>query len=152
MFKVIAVGWGRLASNGSSSLTLQQVTLEIVDYRVSSCSSVMNNRWVQLCASGANGTKGKFDFYLSFVYQCISVFEDTCQGDSGGPLMMFSPHNQWVLVGLTSYGYGCAQPDSSGVYTRVAAFQDWIKPFINTAQIQIPSIRYIYFLIFLQYL
>jgi secreted trypsin-like serine protease len=90
--------------------------------------------------------------YLSFAYQCISVFEDTCQGDSGGPLMMFSPNNQWVLVGLTSYGYGCAQPDSFGVYTRVAAFQDWIKPIINTAQIQIPSIRYISFLIFLLYL
>ena len=51
---------------------------------------------------------------------------DTCQGDSGGPLMMFSSSHQWVLVGLTSNGIGCAEANYSGVYTRVAAFQDWI--------------------------
>jgi secreted trypsin-like serine protease len=55
---------------------------------------------------------------------------DTCQGDSGGPLMMFASSNQWVLVGLTSNGIGCARAADSGVYTRVAAFQDWIN--INT--------------------
>jgi len=56
---------------------------------------------------------------------------DTCQGDSGGPLMMFTSSKQWVLVGLTSSGEGCAQPAYSGVYTRVAAFQSWIKSNTN---------------------
>ncbi len=45
--------------------------------------------------------------------------------------MMFTSDNQWVLVGLTSFGYGCARQDYSGVYTRVAAYQDWIKSFTN---------------------
>jgi len=58
-----------------------------------------------------------------FVIVCI----DACQGDSGGPLMMFTPMNQWVLVGLTSFGEGCARKSYSGVYTRVAAFKDWIS-------------------------
>lgn len=52
---------------------------------------------------------------------------DTCQGDSGGPLMVFTPNHQWVLVGLTSFGYGCARPDYAGVYTRVSMYQNWIQ-------------------------
>ena len=51
---------------------------------------------------------------------------DTCQGDSGGPIMMYTTSQQWVLVGVTSYGIGCARADYAGVYTRVAAYQSWI--------------------------
>ncbi len=69
-----------------------------------------------------------FFFYLSAL--TIFFLIDTCQGDSGGPLMMFTSSKQWVLVGLTSFGDGCAQPAYSGVYTRVAAYESWIK--LNT--------------------
>ncbi|CAF2518601.1 unnamed protein product [Rotaria sp. Silwood2] len=51
----------------------------------------------------------------------------TCQGDSGGPLMMFTTSSQWELVGVTSYGIGCARAAYAGVYTRVAYYQDWIR-------------------------
>ena len=51
---------------------------------------------------------------------------DTCQGDSGGPVMMYTISQQWVLVGVTSYGKGCARANYAGVYTRVAAYQSWI--------------------------
>jgi secreted trypsin-like serine protease len=115
------------------------------------CSSVINDQRVQLCASGSNGTKGKF---LS-IFRRVSLsfcFGDTCQGDSGGPLMMFSSNNRWILMGITSYGYGCAQPDSSGIYTRVAAFQGWIHSIISSAYLQTPSISYISVLVFLSYL
>ena len=52
---------------------------------------------------------------------------DTCQGDSGGPLMIFSTSNQWVVIGVTSYGYGCARASYAGIYTRVAYYQSWIS-------------------------
>jgi secreted trypsin-like serine protease len=52
---------------------------------------------------------------------CISIYRCVCNGDSGGPLMMFTSSNQWMLVGLTSYGVGCAEAAYSAVYTRVAA-------------------------------
>ena len=66
-------------------------------------------------------------FYCAINFFCFCSISDTCQGDSGGPLMMFTTSNQWVLVGLTSYGDGCARANAMGVYTRVAAYQDWIR-------------------------
>lgn len=41
--------------------------------------------------------------------------------------MMFTPSNQWVLVGVTSYGQGCARAEYSGIYTRVAVYESWIN-------------------------
>uniref|UniRef100_G1NNS9 Enteropeptidase n=1 Tax=Meleagris gallopavo TaxID=9103 RepID=G1NNS9_MELGA len=54
---------------------------------------------------------------------------DSCQGDSGGPLMS-EDGNQWVLVGVTSFGYECALAQRPGVYVRVAMFVDWIQKII----------------------
>jgi hypothetical protein len=45
--------------------------------------------------------------------------------------MIFTSSEQWVLVGLTSFGYGCAKPGYSGVYTRIPVYIDWINSFIN---------------------
>lgn len=46
---------------------------------------------------------------------------DACSGDSGGPLVC---NNQ--LVGITSFGLGCAIKGFPGIYTNVAYYYDWL--------------------------
>ncbi|MGH3859919.1 trypsin-like serine protease [Actinokineospora sp.] len=47
---------------------------------------------------------------------------DTCQGDSGGPMARRDSNNNWVQVGIVSWGTGCARPDKYGIYTQVSYF------------------------------
>ncbi|CAF3421992.1 unnamed protein product [Rotaria socialis] len=110
---LVAVGWGRLWERGPESSTLQQVILNAIDYQDFRCYPLVYDQTKQFCAGVENSKK------------------DTCQGDSGGPLMMFTSSKQWVIAGVTSFGYGCAHPGYSGVYTRIAAYLDWIVSFIN---------------------
>lgn len=52
---------------------------------------------------------------------------DSCQGDSGGPMLAKNSQGQLELVGIVSYGNGCAQKNGPGIYTRVASHLDFIE-------------------------
>lgn len=52
---------------------------------------------------------------------------DTCQGDSGGPMFRRDNANEWVQVGIVSWGEGCARPGLPGVYAEVSTFAAQIK-------------------------
>ncbi|MBD0840011.1 S1 family peptidase [Streptomyces sp. TRM68416] len=47
---------------------------------------------------------------------------DTCQGDSGGPMFRRDSANEWIQVGIVSWGIGCARPNAPGVYAEVSTF------------------------------
>ncbi len=89
--------------------SLQQVTIQTISRLASTCTPLFN--WtVQFCAGVTGGGKGNLFLCLSPLFHFyISSLADTCQGDSGGPLMAFTSTNQWVLVGVTSNGIGCAE-------------------------------------------
>merc|ERR1712142_461429 len=53
---------------------------------------------------------------------------DACQGDSGG-LLTVAENGKYVLVGVVSYGSGCAT-EQPGVYARVQGFLPWMKKII----------------------
>ncbi|XP_016947226.1 trypsin beta [Drosophila biarmipes] len=98
-------GWGT-QSSGSSSIPsqLQYVNVNIVSQ--SKCAS----------SSYSYGSQIK-----SSMICAAASGKDSCQGDSGGPLV-----SGGVLVGVVSWGYGCAASNYPGVYADVAALRSWV--------------------------
>ncbi|XP_062995091.1 transmembrane protease serine 5 [Elgaria multicarinata webbii] len=58
---------------------------------------------------------------------------NACKGESGRSLVCQHEHMQH-LVGIGSWGAGCGKPESPGVYTKVAAFLDWIHHVITHSE------------------
>lgn len=99
-------GWGNTQSSTESTFWLRSANVPAVNQ--TKCSDAyrefggVTDRMI--CAGYEKGGK------------------DACQGDSGGPLVYENK-----LVGVVSWGYGCARPNYPGVYSRVASVRDWIK-------------------------
>ncbi|CAH2087590.1 unnamed protein product [Euphydryas editha] len=119
-------GWGVIeTATRKVSPELQAAVVDIIDSEL--CDSLLRpycgRHWCgiedhQICA-------GKLEGRI-----------DACQGDSGGPLQvkMSLPDNQQgsmhFVIGVTSFGIGCARPNLPGVYTRVSSFVDWIESIV----------------------
>ncbi len=52
--------------------------------------------------------------------------DETCIGDSGGPLVAEGPGASDRVIGVVSFGSGCAGDLPVTVYTRVSAYAGWI--------------------------
>lgn len=99
-------GWGDTKNFFESDILLRAVN--VPSYNQEQCvkdlASVNTITEQMICAGYAAGGK------------------DSCQGDSGGPLV-----SDGKLVGVVSWGKGCALPNLPGVYARVSSAREWIR-------------------------
>jgi len=120
-------GWGSTAScPAASSSVLLEVEVPIVSDTV--CEAASSNS-VTLSQGGQCVTVPRnYNGVISNEMVCAgSSGKDSCQGDSGGPFTVKSSStNQHDLVGVVSWGYGCAADGLYGVYAEVAQLRTWI--------------------------
>ncbi|XP_075892493.1 transmembrane protease serine 5 [Nelusetta ayraudi] len=108
-------GWGYTQPEGVHSPdTLKEAPVPIISTKRCNSTCMYNGEITSrmLCAGY---TEGKVD---------------ACQGDSGGPLVC-QDESVWRLVGVVSWGTGCAEPNHPGVYTKVVEFLGWIYDIIE---------------------
>lgn len=96
-------GWGDTTGSGTYSPVLRSAVVVVLADEVCERAYPGNAdgtyvRRTMLCAGEPQGGR------------------DACQGDSGGPLVVGGK-----LVGLVSWGTGCAEAGHPGVYTRVSS-------------------------------
>ncbi|KFB42848.1 trypsin [Anopheles sinensis] len=96
-------GWGNTQSVSESNEVLRAANVPTVNQQ--ECDQAYGRITdSMLCAGYKHGGK------------------DACQGDSGGPLVA-----EGKLVGVVSWGNGCAKPGYPGVYSRVAVVREWVR-------------------------
>ncbi|MER9214951.1 serine protease [Mesorhizobium sp. M0663] len=106
---VSVTGWGAVMEGGAASEVLRVADVPLVN--LSDCNQ-----------------PGSYNGRIKNTMMCAGYRDgglDSCQGDSGGPAVA-TRGGKPVLVGIVSFGEGCARRLKYGVYTRVSAFSDWI--------------------------
>src|SRR3954468_19776970 len=109
--QALVSGWGTVdaaAGAGGQPDTLRWSVVDVHDPSLCAGYSSAFDAGVMLCAGRTTD----------------DVTTDACQGDSGGPLARLAPGGGGptdadALIGIVSFGRGCADPSYPGVYTRL---------------------------------
>ncbi|XP_077422327.1 transmembrane protease serine 4a isoform X1 [Vanacampus margaritifer] len=107
---MVVTGWGYLEENGAISSSLQKANIPLIERSKCASPTVYGNAITNrmICAGFMEGRV------------------DACQGDSGGPLVHFTS-SKWYLIGVVSWGVGCARERRPGVYSNVEEMLNWIR-------------------------
>ena len=116
-------GWGSTSSDESDPdypYLLQKTSLSVISNGApNDCGDYTASEWnslYEICIGFSGGTP-----------------KDTCWGDSGGPYVDEIDADgdgttEPTLIGVTSWGNGCADALYPGLATRVTSYLDWIVP------------------------
>ncbi len=105
-----AYGWGVTRENGSQPSIMREVDLPLVSRERANAPSAYNGKIDNSMIAAGFDEGGK----------------DSCQGDSGGPLIT-KENGVKTLVGVVSWGQGCARAKKYGIYSNVASAHEWIR-------------------------
>ncbi len=106
--KAAVYGWGDTQGDGSYASALRTASVQVLADTV--------------CERAYPGNaEGDYDPRSMVCAGLPDGGRDACQGDSGGPLVA-----RGRLVGLVSWGSGCAVAGRPGVYTRISAVADLV--------------------------
>ncbi|XP_070156239.1 soluble guanylate cyclase 89Db [Polyergus mexicanus] len=105
------VGWGRTGENKPVSNELRKVDLPILSKEECDQAGYAKNRITEnmFCSGYLDGGR------------------DACFGDSGGPLHVKGVYGQLEVIGIVSWGRGCAKPNFPGIYTKLTNYIEWLK-------------------------
>ncbi|CAD0206159.1 unnamed protein product [Chrysodeixis includens] len=105
---VAVSGWGHTKyKQRVMQDVVRRVRVPIMSHDVCQALPLHNYKTItprMFCAGFLNGTK------------------DSCQGDSGGPAV-----SNGKLLGLVSFGVGCAMKEQPGVYSNIPLVRGWIR-------------------------
>ncbi|XP_011635278.1 trypsin-3-like [Pogonomyrmex barbatus] len=110
-------GWGKDAfgNSGMYPRSLKEVDVPVIS--PADCQTALRKKT----------RLGDF-FVLSSSFMCAGgeVGKDACTGDGGSPLVCSTNNGPYQVVGLVTWGIGCANAEVPGVYTDVFNFRSWI--------------------------
>lgn len=110
--KMSVIGYGRIKEGGPLSDKPRQINIT-VSTRENYPSEWITNQ--MFTASDVNDPGNPNDN------------EDACQGDSGSPAFVYlRKKRQYRVVGIVSWGIGCAVDGFPGVYSKVSSSRKWI--------------------------
>jgi len=112
-------GWGKDETNGEFQFIQHKVDLPLVD------DSTCNVKLKSALNQQKSGQGNRFSLSRSEICAGGEVGKDACTGDGGSPLVCQAKSGRWTVVGLVTWGVGCAS-HVPGVYARVSEFQRWI--------------------------
>lgn len=104
------LGWGYTSERGPSSPVLRSAEIPLISDADCAATYREFNSQAMVCAGDPLGGV------------------DACYGDSGGPLVA-----DGRLIGITSWGSGCARERTPGVFVRVASYASEIDALLRPA-------------------
>lgn len=115
--RCIATGWGKDSfRRGSFSAVMKKVDLPLVNR--SDCQKSLRSTRL-----------GKaYVLHKSFLCAGGEANKDTCTGDGGSPLVCPVPNkrNVYMQMGIVSWGIGCGENNTPGIYVNVPLYRNWI--------------------------